>query len=270
MTDLSEVDDIMAELGLAQPQPKSNMSEVDDIMAELGLNGAPTPSNGPAVKKSSGPGAMRGGMSSGPGRGASSGPPNKMSSGPGLRPSAGPGGAPGGAAPIPFGRGKAMATHTPDGRPITYTGPPCAHCGEMIIGVCINALGKTYHKEHFVCNHCNLPFPGGQYIEHEGNPYCDKDYNELFCPRCASCKQPISDKCISALGRKYHPDHFTCAGCGMNLVGKAYKEDEDEVYCNSCKESRKQRIAPATEMCAKCKRPIVGEYITLHGQKNAS
>jgi len=251
---LAEVDNIMAELGLA-PAPKSapvpqSISEVDSIMAELGLSnsGQQQNVNSPSTKKSMGPGPR----SSGPG------PARGMSSGPGPLAMQG-----NGALPKP----KTFANETPDGRKITHQGPPCGHCGEMVIGFCLNAMGKTYHPEHFVCHHCNLPFPNNQFVEHEGQPYCEKDYNLLFCPRCASCKQAISDKCVNALGKKYHPEHFTCTGCGKNLVGQAYKEDEGDVYCNACKDSRKQRVAPPTEICARCKRPIIGEFVTLHGQK---
>jgi len=245
---LEEVDSIMAELGLStepKGRPANNVSEdeVDKLMAEIGVS--PT---GPGAKKaSSGPGANRG-------RGVSAGP------GPGFRgKSAGPGRGAGRAVPV--------ATHTPDGRPIVHQGPPCGFCGEIIIGQCLNAIGKTYHPEHFVCTHCNKPFPNGAFIEHEGQPYCEADYNELFCPRCANCKQPIVDKCVSAGGNKFHPHHFTCTGCGKSLVGQSYKEDEGEIYCNICKESKKQRILPPSEPCAKCKKPIVGEFITLNGQR---
>lgn len=80
----------------------------------------------------------------------------------------------------------------------------------MIIGPVIHALEKTFHPEHFLCNHCAKPFPGGNFIEHEGKAYCEIDYGELFCPRCHNCKQPILDKCVSAAGNKYHTNHFTC------------------------------------------------------------
>lgn len=38
-----------------------------------------------------------------------------------------------------------------------------------------------------------------------GAPYCEHDYGQLFCPRCANCTQPILDKCVSAAGKKFHP-----------------------------------------------------------------
>jgi len=215
---LEEVDSIMAELGLSA-EPKVNRQttvvsedEVDRLMAEIGVSttsdGKSESSTGIGRGVSSGPGPMRGrGVSSGPGpgwRGKSSGP--------------GRGGLQG------AGRAQPLATQTPDGRPVVHTGPPCAMCNEMVIGQCINALGKSYHPEHFVCSHCNNPFAGGvTFIEHEGQAYCESDYNTLFCPRCANCKQPIIEKCISAIGNKYHPHHFTCTGCGKNLVGQPFK-----------------------------------------------
>lgn len=182
-------------------------------------------SSNPASRPvSSGPGPARGrGVSSGPGpawrgRGVSSGPGR-------------------GATPP-----KPMATQTPDGRPVTHIGPPCDHCGEMILGQVLNAIGKTYHPNHFVCTHCNQPFPNGVFVEHEEKPYCEPHFNELFCPRCSNCSQPITDKCVTATnGNKYHPHHFTCTGCGISLVGKAYRDDEGEIYCLTCKEARSVR-----------------------------
>jgi len=263
---LEEVDNIMAELGLSSNPSSARSSavvtssrgttsisetEVDSLMAEIGIstkddlvsNGVSTAPSGRGRGISSGPGAA---YARGKGRGSGPGPQV-------LPP-----------APKPT----SFATHTPDGRPINHKGPPCAHCGEMIIGKCLNALEKTYHPEHFVCSHCNLPFPNGNFIENEGKPYCETDFNELFCSRCLNCKQSITDKCVTTItGSKYHPNHFTCTGCGKNLVGAPYKEDEGDLFCNGCKDTRSQRLAPATETCAKCKKPIIGEFIVLNGQR---
>jgi hypothetical protein len=284
---LEEVEAIMAELGLAaepirqstgpkpiaiqvnntpansspqnsSPAPKGNISEseVDDLLKEIGA----TPTTGQqSVQVNAGGAQPNVRASSGPGRGrGSSGP------GPGWKGRGGPSAGPGKAMDPPQ---KPMATHTPDGRPITHSGPPCAHCGEMILGQVLNAIGKTYHPNHFVCTHCNQPFPAGVFVEHEEKPYCEAHYNELFCPRCANCSQPITDKCVTAFGNKYHPQHFTCTGCGLNLVGKPYREDEGEIYCTTCKEARHIRKPPTGEICAKCKEPIFEFFIIIRGQK---
>jgi len=158
-----------------------------------------------------------------------------------------------------------LAAQTPEGRMIKATGPPCAACGDMIIGVTTNALGKSYHPEHFVCAYCKLPFRNN-FIEHENKLYCEDDYLELFSPRCHSCQKAIEDTCINAVGNKYHPDCFVCSGCGDKLRGKPYKEEDGEVYCNSCKMARQKRLAANSQICAKCKLPITGEYMLLQGQ----
>jgi hypothetical protein len=57
---------------------------------------------------------------------------------------------------------------------------------------------------------------------------------------------PITDRCIPALGHKYHPEHFTCAGCGTGLRGKQFKEWESDPYCLAChglKKIQKRKIA---------------------------
>jgi hypothetical protein len=210
----------------------------------------------PVKKAVSGPGPL------GRGRGISSGPGVKKSSGPGVKNSENPN-----QILPPVSRGKPLATHTPDGRPIVFSGPTCVACNEMIIGQCLNALGKTYHPEHFVCTVCNKGFKNGQFVEHEGKPYCDDDYNAMFSPKCVFCNTAIVDKCINALNKKWHPQHFNCTGCGKNLVGKPYKEDDGELYCNECRDARMKRQAPPADICAKCKLPILGDFIIFQGQK---
>ncbi|GAM23433.1 hypothetical protein SAMD00019534_066080, partial [Acytostelium subglobosum LB1] len=226
------------------------LSQMDDLMAELGILGDQANTQ---MQTSSGNlnTSAKGG--------------NFLSSGPGLvRPqmtqSSGLASV-GVSAATPI----SLAQVTPDGRLVKPTGPPCAHCGEMIIGISTNALGKTYHPEHFVCTYCHQPFKGS-FIEHEGKLYCDQDYNDLFSPRCSGCQKPIEDNCITAVGNRYHPECFSCSGCGTSLKGKPYKEEDGECYCTTCKVARQKRLASKHEICAKCKLPITGEYITLGGQ----
>jgi hypothetical protein len=160
-----------------------------------------------------------------------------------------------------------MATHTPDGRPINFNGPPCDHCGEMVIGKVVHALNKTFHPEHFVCANCSQPFPGGKFIEHEGKPYCEEHYWDLFAPRCYACQQPVREGVIKALGRVYHPNHFTCQGCGLALAGTQFKEAGGDPYCGDCKKNMQVVVDPTIHICSKCKKPITGEYVLLFGQR---
>ena len=70
-----------------------------------------------------------------------------------------------------------------------------------------------------------------------------------------------------ALGRVYHPTHFTCQGCGIGLAGTSFKEAGGEPYCGECKKNIQVAIDPTIHICAKCKNPIIGEYILLFGQR---
>jgi len=161
-----------------------------------------------------------------------------------------------------------IASQTPDGRPIIAKGPPCAQCGEPIAGLVVNALGKAYHPEHFVCHHCSQPFPNGEYVIKDDHAYCAKDFYDLFSPRCKACNDIIIDKCINAGGQYFHPNHFCCYLCGKNLKGQKYKIDGDtkEIFCTACMGSRARKIEPEAKICSICKRPIIGEFISLNGQ----
>ena len=69
----------------------------------------------------------------------------------------------------------------------------CAACNKPIIGQVCTALGKTWHPEHFTCIACELPLGSRNFFEREGKPFCEKDYHELYAPRCAYCNGPILD-----------------------------------------------------------------------------
>lgn len=160
-----------------------------------------------------------------------------------------------------------MATHTPDGRKIVAKGPPCAHCNEMVIGRVLNAMGKTWHPDHFVCEVCSQPFPDGKFIEQGDKPYCETHYFELFAPKCIRCEQPILSDVVRALGHTWCSDHFTCTGCGINLVGVRYKEAGEEPYCTSCIGKVQIELDAKIHTCARCKKPILGEFLLLKGQR---
>lgn len=69
----------------------------------------------------------------------------------------------------------------------------CNACDKPIVGQVITALGKTWHPEHFTCNHCNQELGTRNFFERDGAPYCEADYHNLFSPRCAYCNGPILD-----------------------------------------------------------------------------
>uniref|UniRef100_A0A8C0G7G9 Transforming growth factor beta 1 induced transcript 1 n=1 Tax=Chelonoidis abingdonii TaxID=106734 RepID=A0A8C0G7G9_CHEAB len=155
----------------------------------------------------------------------------------------------------------------------------------------VTALGNTWHPEHFVCTHCQKEMGGSNFFEKDGAPYCERDYFQLFSPRCGLCNEPILDvswcgacthpscpssqecyapflqgsffehggrpfcethyhkqrgslcwgcekpiagRCITAMARKFHPEHFVCAFCLKQLNKGTFKEQNDKPYCHPC------------------------------------
>lgn len=54
-------------------------------------------------------------------------------------------------------------------------------------------MGKTWHPHHFTCLHCKNPISDKNFFERSGSFYCEKDFSNLFSPKCAACDGPILD-----------------------------------------------------------------------------
>lgn len=132
----------------------------------------------------------------------------------------------------------------------------CASCDKPIVGQVITALGKQFHPEHFTCNHCNQELGTRNFFERDGNPYCEADYHNLFSPRCSYCNGPILDKCVTALDKTYHIDHFFCAQCGQQFGDDGFHERDGKPYC------RKDYFDMFAPRCAGCNQAIMENYIS--------
>lgn len=96
----------------------------------------------------------------------------------------------------------------------------CAACRKPIVGRSLNALGRVWHPEHFVCHHCHLPFGDAGFWEKDGEPYCKNHYFQLFGQMCQKCSEPAVTDVIVFFGRYWHQEHFECGVCGRNLSKK--------------------------------------------------
>ncbi|CAN7985124.1 unnamed protein product [Ixodes hexagonus] len=137
----------------------------------------------------------------------------------------------------------------------------CSACNKPIVGQVVTALGRTWHPEHFTCAHCNQELGTKNFFERDNEPYCETDYHNIFSPRCAYCNGPILDKCVTALDKTWHPEHFFCAQCGKQFGEGGFHEKDGKPYC---KEDYFELFAPK---CGGCNRPITENYISaLNGQ----
>ncbi|XP_033230185.1 paxillin isoform X7 [Belonocnema kinseyi] len=132
----------------------------------------------------------------------------------------------------------------------------CNACEKPIVGQVITALGKTWHPEHFTCTHCNQELGTRNFFEREGHPYCEPDYHNLFSPRCNYCNGPILDKCVTALEKTWHTEHFFCAQCGKQFGEEGFHERDGKPYC---RDDYFDMFAPK---CGGCNRAIMENYIS--------
>uniref|UniRef100_A0A3Q2Q7Y7 Paxillin a n=1 Tax=Fundulus heteroclitus TaxID=8078 RepID=A0A3Q2Q7Y7_FUNHE len=112
--------------------------------------------------------------------------------------------------------------------------PKCGGCSRAILENYISALNSLWHPECFVCRECFTPFINGSFFDHDGQPYCESHYHERRGSLCSGCQKPITGRCITAMGKKFHPEHFVCAFCLKQLNKGTFKEQNDKPYCHGC------------------------------------
>ncbi|XP_031997641.1 LIM domain-binding protein 3 isoform X4 [Hylobates moloch] len=114
-----------------------------------------------------------------------------------------------------------------------FFAPLCAKCNAKIMGEVMHALRQTWHTTCFVCAACKKPFGNSLFHMEDGEPYCEKDYINLFSTKCHGCDFPVEagDKFIEALGHTWHDTCFICAVCHVNLEGQPFYSKKDRPLC---------------------------------------
>ncbi|NXQ98820.1 LPXN protein, partial [Sagittarius serpentarius] len=112
--------------------------------------------------------------------------------------------------------------------------PKCQGCERPVMDNYLSALQGTWHPECFVCVECLIGFASGSFFELEGRPYCELHFHQRQGNICHGCGRPVTGRCITAAGRKYHPEHFICAYCLGQLQKGTFRERGDKMYCQAC------------------------------------
>ena len=99
------------------------------------------------------------------------------------------------------------------------------------------------------------------FFEQNSQTHCERCYQELFCPRCGHCEKPVMDRCITALGKKWHVDHFICTQCLNPFNGGNFFERDGRPYCET---DFFNLFAPK---CASCNEAIKGDCINALGSQ---
>lgn len=148
--------------------------------------------------------------------------------------------------------------------------PKCLGCKQIIVDTYIQALGGHYHKNCFVCqvknicrywrlinwelisrnvynlfsqvhsmntiiNHyanCIIINDVVHFVRHVKNLLGTKHQNVSNLKFSNSLV--FSGRCITAMGRKYHVEHFICSYCTRQLQNGTFKEYQNKPYCHPC------------------------------------
>lgn len=141
--------------------------------------------------------------------------------------------------------------------------PKCQGCERPVTGNYLSAMQGAWHPECFVCavsgqqaehgrrdkhvpeavptfsvsfphQECLSSFAGSSFFELEGRPYCELHFHQRQGSICQGCGRPVTGRCITAAGRKYHPEHFVCAYCMRQLQKGNVHEYGNKLYCQAC------------------------------------
>ncbi|ESO06846.1 hypothetical protein HELRODRAFT_76926, partial [Helobdella robusta] len=148
--------------------------------------------------------------------------------------------------------------------------PKCFACNDPILNECVSALERTWHPHHFSCHHCGVVLKvtggvgggGGRdeegsvgFHEMEGQPYCSRDFFNLFALKCSGCRCTITSNYVTALNQKWHNNCFVCTDCKTPFTSGSFYDFNGFPYC--------ERHFNATRggLCFTCKQPITGASV---------
>lgn len=89
-------------------------------------------------------------------------------------------------------------------------------------------------------------------------PLCETDYFRRLGLLCYHCGGALRGSYITALGRKYHVDHFTCSLCPTVFGAEdSYYERDDQVYCHYHYSSQ------FAQRCNGCQTAILKQFVEI-------
>ncbi|XP_061469019.1 leupaxin [Rhineura floridana] len=130
--------------------------------------------------------------------------------------------------------------HEKDGKPyckkdfLALFSPKCRGCNRPVMDQYLSALNAVWHSECFVCGDCFCSFDNGSFFELNGRPYCELHFHHHQGTVCHGCEKPIVGRCVSAMGHRFHPEHFVCAFCLTQLHNGVFQEQNGKTYCHAC------------------------------------
>lgn len=159
----------------------------------------------------------------------------------------------------------------------------CKVCSKPIIGTLVRAMGNIYHVDCFTCYDCHKPcsdkffaadikvdLNGNSVYESDDNkepqnpnvktinvPLCEYDYFRRIDLICYTCNNAIRGSYITALGHKYHSEHFFCEICHKVFESDNYYANDGKIYCHF------HYSKLYAFHCESCKCAILKQYVEI-------
>jgi hypothetical protein len=112
----------------------------------------------------------------------------------------------------------------------------CEKCHQSIVSEHGYVFDAYWHPACLRCYDvsCSKQLNETGFYEIDGHPYCEEHYHAKTLIHCATCKQTITGKVISALGKAYHAHHFVCHFCSKILSTAGFCEKNNHSFCIDC------------------------------------
>jgi hypothetical protein len=137
----------------------------------------------------------------------------------------------------------------------------CQKCRQPLSGQYVRTAGGLFHVGCFRCSDCGSSIVEQYYAIPDTDPVilvCERDYFARHDSLCAKCNEPLRGPHVSALGKKFHMDHFCCSACNKTFqADDVYFEHDGKILCQL---HYLQRVAPP---CAGCKMQVLGQVIEI-------
>ncbi|KAJ1346354.1 hypothetical protein KIN20_001119 [Parelaphostrongylus tenuis] len=101
----------------------------------------------------------------------------------------------------------------------------------------VYVLGRVWHLKHLACQVCKVPIAdAGCRVSplNKTTPICTDCYMEIYHPPCTTCRLPLRETCLEAMGKKYHHECFRCFKCHGPMPDGKYYILNDNVYDEDC------------------------------------
>jgi len=150
--------------------------------------------------------------------------------------------------------------------------PTCKQCKQPIWGSYIDALGATWHPEHFLCAACQKPIRDASFNMHEGMPYHPECFRQWIAPRCAYCGKPLMNEyLVDHWGTMYCKEHQerypACSYCGRLVPPQQQEqgvESMDIIRCPICRASAIETVDQARPIFSRLIQWVNNQGLVYH------